>query len=129
MYKTSREQKDELVKRILFLLVVVGVLLFIGTLAYWLLEEWSLLDSLYFATLTLTTKGYSNLYPTNPWSTGFSVVYLLVGVALLLYTVSTLVGFYIGFYQSRVEEKFANTVKKIQKAREHKQHWVTIKKR
>ena len=38
--------------------LVVGVLLVSGTAFYWAAEDWSLIQSLYFSVVTLTTVGY-----------------------------------------------------------------------
>ena len=41
--------------------VVAGVLLFTGTLFYWRFEDWSIIQSLYFCVVTLTTVGFGDL--------------------------------------------------------------------
>jgi hypothetical protein len=38
--------------------LIVGVLLLTGTAFYWAAEDWSLIQSLYFSVVTLTTVGY-----------------------------------------------------------------------
>ena len=55
-----------------------------GTVAYSLLEGWSLLDSLYFSVISLATVGYGDLAPTTPLSKVFTVFYVLNGIAILL---------------------------------------------
>jgi voltage-gated potassium channel len=37
--------------------VVVGLLLLTGTIFYWAAEDWTLIQSLYFSVVTLTTVG------------------------------------------------------------------------
>lgn len=56
-------------------------ILFVGTMFYWRIEEWSFIDSLYFSVMTLSTIGYGDLTPTTDFSKMFTVVFTLIGVA------------------------------------------------
>ena len=40
--------------------VVAGVLILTGTLFYWRFEDWTIIESLYFCIVTLTTVGYGD---------------------------------------------------------------------
>jgi pimeloyl-ACP methyl ester carboxylesterase len=64
--------------------VVVGVLLVSGTVFYWAAEDWSLIQSLYFSVVTLTTVGYGDLTPTSDYSRIFTIIYILIGVGVLV---------------------------------------------
>jgi len=65
------------------LLVVVG-LLGSGTFVYSRFEGWSVLDSLYFSVITLTTVGYGDLSPTRPGTKIFTIVFIILGIGILL---------------------------------------------
>lgn len=65
-----------------FFALVVG-LLSIGTVVYSILEDWSLLNSLYFSVVTLSTIGYGDLAPTNNAAKVFTIIYIFVGVGTL----------------------------------------------
>ena len=66
----------------LFLLVIL--LLVGGTIFYSQAEGWSLLDSLYFSVITLTTVGYGDLYPTTAASKVFTILYVFIGLGIIL---------------------------------------------
>lgn len=126
MFQTAREKKEELKQKIGFLLIVIGGLLCIGMLFYHLVEGWPLLDALYFSAISLTSRGYSGLAPSTWLSVLFSIFYLLVGAAILIYTISTLVAFYTGYYQNKMQGH-VNRVRKIfKKEKPKKNKWLVL---
>lgn len=66
------------------------VLISVGTVVYASTEHWSILDSLYFSVITLTTVGYGDMHPTAPLSKAFTVGFVLVGVGLVFYIFTSL---------------------------------------
>jgi voltage-gated potassium channel Kch len=55
-----------------------------GTVFYWLFEDLSIVNALYFSVTTLTTVGYGDFSPQTTPGKLFTVVYVLVGVGILL---------------------------------------------
>jgi len=66
----------------------------IGTVGYWLIEGWSLLDSLYMTAITISTVGYSEVGPLSSGGRVFSILLIVFGVGIMFYTV-TLVFAYV----------------------------------
>jgi voltage-gated potassium channel len=55
-----------------------------GVVFYWLVEDLSPVNALYFSVTTLTTVGYGDYSPETTAGKLFTVVYVLVGVGILL---------------------------------------------
>ena len=65
------------------ILSVVAILV-VGTTFYTLVEDWSVIEALYFTVITLTTIGYGDLHPTTEFSRVFTIFFVLAGVSTLL---------------------------------------------
>lgn len=81
---------------------LVAVLLASGTVFYWRFEGWSLIDSLYFSVITLTTVGYGDLSPSTTPSKVFTIVYVLIGLGILVSFLSAVAGHAV---QARIERQ------------------------
>lgn len=69
---------------LLHCLAAIVVYLGVATLAYSLVfEQWSVIDSIYFATATFTTVGYGDLVPTSDASRLFTAFFAFTGIAIL----------------------------------------------
>jgi hypothetical protein len=64
--------------------LLVASLLIIGTAFYMLVEGWSVVDALYFSSMSLATVGYGDLVPENSGAKLFTVVYVLAGIGILV---------------------------------------------
>jgi dipeptide/tripeptide permease len=62
----------------------VLVILTTGTIFYTIVEDWSVIQALYFTVITLTTIGYGDLHPTTEFSRVFTIFFVLAGVSTLL---------------------------------------------
>jgi voltage-gated potassium channel len=63
----------------------------LGTIAFHLLEGWSILDSLYVTVQTVTTVGFGDLTPRTVWGRAFATVFMMVGVGIVLYALTSTV--------------------------------------
>lgn len=69
----------------------VAVVLAAGTAFYPVAEGWSVLDSLYFSVITLTTVGYGDFSPETAVGKMFTILYIFVGLGFIMAFVTTIV--------------------------------------
>lgn len=82
---------------LLIIITILALILGIGTVFYHYSEGWSLVDSFYFSTITLTTIGYGDLAPTTDGAKIFTAFYAIFGIGLMLYFVRSVIGsFFFG---------------------------------
>ena len=74
---------------------VAGALVLTGTLFYWRFEDWTIVESLYFCIVTLTTVGYGDFAPTSPETQIFTIVYILTGFGVLVALLTSVAEKYI----------------------------------
>ena len=55
----------------------------VATVVYWLVEDWSWVDSVYFSVVAVTTVGFGDLSPSTDASKLFTVFYILAGISLI----------------------------------------------
>jgi voltage-gated potassium channel len=78
-------------RRILNTLAAVAIAIAFGTTGFYLIEGWSLFDSLYVATQTVTTVGYGDVAPATRAGRLFATVFMLAGVGVVLYALTATV--------------------------------------
>jgi hypothetical protein len=63
-----------------------AALILMGTVTFWLAQDWSFVDSLYVAVATLTTSSILDpeLTITDPWLKIFTAGYVLLGIGILV---------------------------------------------
>lgn len=84
------------------LLYTTSIILLIGTVAYHFLEGWSVVDSLYFSVVTLTTIGFGDFAPKTDAGKLFTIVYIIMGIGVILHFINTLKNHYT---DSRIKHK------------------------
>lgn len=66
------------------LLVITLAILVSGTIFYSTVEEFSVIDALYFSAATLTTVGSANLEPATDFGKVFTIIYMISGIGVML---------------------------------------------
>jgi voltage-gated potassium channel len=90
MKEGARGRLNEFVARLFLnsrfdvLLILVLITLSVGTVFYSKVEGWSVLDSLYFSVITLSTVGYGDLSPVTSFGKFFTIFYIIAGIGILL---------------------------------------------
>jgi voltage-gated potassium channel len=77
--------------RIRIVLMAVVAALMLGTVAFHLLEGWSILDSLYVTVQTVTTVGFGDVAPRSTLGRAFATVFMMLGVGVVLYALTSTV--------------------------------------
>ena len=78
-------------RRILFAVAAGVAAIVVGAVGFYLIEGWSILDSLYVSAQTVTTVGYGDLTPATRNGRIFSTVFMLAGVGVVLYALTATV--------------------------------------
>jgi voltage-gated potassium channel len=74
---------------------VAIALVLTGTLFYWRFEDWTVIQSLYFSVVTLTTVGYGDLHPTTAGTQIFTIFYILTGIGVFVALLASVAQQYI----------------------------------
>lgn len=65
-------------------LALAVIVLACGTLFYWNVEGWSVVDALYFSAATAATVGYGDLAPQTTGGKLFAVVYMFISIGVFV---------------------------------------------
>lgn len=81
-------------------IIALGCVLLTGTLWYWLVERWPLLDAVYMTVFTLATVGYGEIHPLGSRGRLFTICLILMGVITIGYIVNRFTEAFIqGYFQ------------------------------
>lgn len=70
--------------------VAVVTILAIGTVGYMVFDHASVFDAFYMTTITVTTVGFSEVFPLSPAGRAFTIVLAMAGMGVILLAVSEL---------------------------------------
>ncbi|WP_446684570.1 potassium channel family protein [Cyanobacterium sp. HL-69] len=96
--------------------VALGGVLLSGTLWYWLVEQWSLVDSAYMTIITLSTVGFGEIRTLDDRARIFTMVLILMGIVIFGYLVNRFTeAISQGYFKERLRFKQKkNVIDKLQ---------------
>lgn len=110
--------KDSLIYRLRFAIVLFILTILAGVLGYMLLLDLKPMEALYFTIVTLTTVGYGDIVPKSASAEIFTVLFILGGLLIALYSSSVLIGSIVeGEVQGAMMRR--RDLRRIQKMKEH----------
>lgn len=109
MYTTEQKYR-RLRQELLAGLVALGGIFFAGTLWYWLVEKWSLVEAAYMTMITLTTVGFGEVRPLDEDARLFTMALILAGVITIGYIVNR-------FTEAAVQGYFQEGIRRRQEKR------------
>jgi len=98
--------------------ILLLIVLAAGTVGYMFIEQWSLIDSLYMAVITISTVGYGEVHPLSSAGKLFSSFLIIGGVGVALYAFTSLIDYFI---KGRISNLFGRNRMgdEVQKMRDH----------
>jgi voltage-gated potassium channel len=85
-------------------LLLAVIMIVIGTVGYALIEGWSLVEALYATIITITTVGYGDMVPTTAGGRLFAIIFTLIAIGAVGYSLSGLAAGIIERSQGRRAE-------------------------
>ena len=92
--------------------VAIGLLLVAGTFYFSWAEGWSIVDSLYFSSATITTLGYGDFVPTSDTTKLVATVYSLISIPTAFIAFGIIAEKYVEIRLSQMEKKMSQMLKK-----------------
>ena len=88
--KINEKSKKQKIKKFLFVLFIFLLIYLIGVLFYVYVEDFSLVDAIYFVAVTISTVGYGDIIPKTNIGRLFTAIYSLVSLFILFYLINSL---------------------------------------
>jgi voltage-gated potassium channel len=105
-----------LFRKISSILLLLALVLVSGSSGYMTIEDWSFLDSLYMTVITVASVGYGETHPLSDNGRIFTMILILFGSGILLYSISMITAFIVEGELTDILKnmKMKNTIEKFQ---------------
>ncbi len=113
-------------KKLLLPLLVITSLYIVGTVIYTYFEHWSILDAIYFQTVTFTTVGFGDIVPKTKPGKLFTIFFIWVGISAALYFIYAISEYRQEVIDSKIE---ATTKKFLLLGHKTKNKYVSLRKK
>lgn len=84
-------QVNKVFLKIIGIILFIGVVVFLGSLGYYFIEDYSALDAVYMTIITLTTTGFGEVVPLTVKGKLFTMALLLIGMGIVTYSISSII--------------------------------------
>lgn len=88
MYSTLEQKYRRIQRELIGGAIALGGVVLLGTLWYWLVEGWRLIDAAYMTVITLATVGFLEVQPLGDRGRLFTITLILLGVISIGYIVN-----------------------------------------
>ncbi|MDA3960487.1 MAG: NAD-binding protein [Planctomycetota bacterium] len=105
-------------RRVLVAIALPILILVVGTLGYWIIEDWPLAESLYMTVITISTVGYGELHQVSGAGRVFTMALILASLGTMGYSITAIAGFLLeGEFQRMLKGRRMD--KRITDMRDH----------
>ena len=105
-------------KRLIFAVFLLFVVIITGTIGYILIEKWNFLDSIYMTIITIATVGFHEVGELTLFGRIFTIGLIIMGIGIVGYTIANLSAFIIeGDIRNLFKER--KMMKQIVKLKNH----------
>jgi voltage-gated potassium channel len=109
------KQKHPVYTKILSILFFIFLIVLIGSFGYWYIEDYGILDAIYMTVITLTTTGFQEVVPLTQNGKIFTMVLLLIGVAIVTYSLTSIMNHLVSLdfsslRREKMEKKISNLI-------------------
>ncbi len=87
----NEKGKKQKIKKFLFVFFIFLLIYLIGVLFYVYVENFSLVDAIYFVAVTISTVGYGDIIPKTNIGKLFTSIYSLISLVIFFYLVSAII--------------------------------------
>lgn len=110
-------RENEVGRSLAVLLPFVG-LIAVGALVIGPLEGWTVMESIYFSVVSLTTVGFGDYYPTRPASIWFCIMWLPFSIGFMSLYLGNVAAFYLRLSDKNIERIERSLRQEIQNRKE-----------
>lgn len=110
--------KNKAYSKIAYFLLLIVTIIFIGTLGFSIIEDWSLFDSFYMTVITVTTVGFSEVHALSDYGKLFTAILLFFTFGTFAFSISSLTSYIVGGEYKKYLQMH-NTMKKLQNLNNH----------
>jgi len=116
LVREAERQREQAKRKIIYALVMLGVVYVSAIAAFHYAEGWLWEDSIYFTTSTITTVGYGDIVPKTYFGRMITIPLMWIGIAVGFYFIYTLQE----YGRSKVEHRIDKTIDHVNKMRKWK---------